>query len=147
MKRRSICLLAGVALGMAGCQSRPKPIPEVIVVAPQSEVGAVDFRMDIAPLLERQCITCHYDHAPLTALSFQRRKDMLEGGNGRPILLPGDPQHSTLFLVTVMPDYFVEAMPAGGHQLSEVETGKLYHWIAAGAPWPEGLVLQPEAEG
>lgn len=137
--------LGVVALVLWGCQSGPKPIPEVIVVAPETEVGAVDFRKDVVPVLEKRCLGCHFDHAPLTALSFQRRKNMLEESNGRPVLVPGDPQHSTLFLVTVMPDYFVEAMPAGGHKLSKQETDKLYHWIAAGAPWPEGLVLQPVA--
>ncbi|MBL9155357.1 MAG: hypothetical protein JNK37_22960 [Verrucomicrobiales bacterium] len=139
-------IAAGLSLLMLfGCQARPKPIPEVIVVAPESKVGAVDFRKDIAPILERKCITCHYDHAPLTALSFQRKKNMIEDTNGRPVLVPGDAHRSTLFLVTVMPDYFIEAMPAGGHALTKDETSKLYHWIQAGAPWPDGLVLQPEA--
>lgn len=148
MKTRAILpLIAGFLLG-AGCVSGPKPIPEVIVVAPGAEVGAVDFRKDIAPLLERHCISCHHDYAPLTALSFQQRESMLESATGgRPILVPGDASHSTLFLVTVMPDYFIEAMPAAGHQLDKKSTDKLYHWIEAGAPWPDGLVLQAEAEG
>ena len=146
MNRPFSILLLPMALLLGGCQTGPKPIPDVIVVAPESEVGAVDFKKDIAPVLERKCIVCHFDHAPLTALSFQRKKNMLEDTNGRPVLVPGDPQHSTIFLVTVMPDYFIEAMPAGGHQLAKEETSKLYHWIEAGAPWPEGLVLQPETE-
>ena len=141
-----LMITALVAL-VASCETTPKPIPDVIVVAPESDVGAVDFRKDIAPLLERNCLGCHYDHAPLTALSFQRRESMLESETGgRPILVPGDAKHSTLFLVTVVPDYFIEAMPAGGHQLTDEECSKLYHWIEAGAPWPEGLVLQPELE-
>ncbi len=148
MKTRAILpLIAGFLLA-AGCASGPKPIPEVIVVAPNTEVGAVDFRKDIAPLLERNCVSCHYDYAPLTALSFQKRESMLASATGgRPVLVPGDASHSTLFLVTVLPDYFIEAMPAAGHQLDKTSTDKLYHWIEAGAPWPEGLVLQPEAEG
>lgn len=147
--RTPVQCLAWLAAGLVlwSCETTPKPIPDVIVVAPDSDVGAVDFRKDIAPLLERNCLGCHYDHAPLTALSFQRRKNMLESETaGRPILVPGDPKHSTLFLVTVVPDYFIEAMPAGGHQLSDEDVSKLYHWIEAGAPWPEGLVLQPELE-
>ncbi len=147
MKTPALFFLALGGLVIVSCASKPKPIPEVIVVAPESEAGTVDFRRDIAPILERQCITCHYDYAPLTALSFQRRKSMLESEtNGRPVLVPGDASHSTLFLVTVVPDYFIEAMPAGGHQLDKADTDKLYHWIEAGAPWPEGLVLQAEVE-
>lgn len=138
--------MSGVAI-LPSCETSPKPIPDVIVVAPDSEIGAVDFRKDIAPVLERNCLGCHYDHAPLTAVSFQRREGMLASDNGgRPILVPGDAQHSTLFLVTVVPDYFIEAMPADGHRLSEEDSAKLYHWIEAGAPWPQGLVLQPELE-
>lgn len=149
MKTKAITLVALlVALAtLTSCANRPKPIPEVIVVAPESEAGAIDFRRDIVPLLERQCVTCHHDNGALTDLSFQRRENMLEAETGgRPVLVPGDASHSTLFLVTVMPDYFIEAMPAGGHQLDKATTDKLFHWIEAGAPWPEGLVLQPEME-
>ncbi|MCB1229322.1 MAG: hypothetical protein KDN19_03600 [Verrucomicrobiae bacterium] len=139
--------MAVIALLSASCATGPKPIPEVIVVAPDTEIGAVDFRKDIAPLLERKCVTCHHDHSPITGLSFQRKEYMLESETGgRPVLVPGDASHSTLFLVTVLPDYFIEAMPAGGHQLDKTTTDKLYHWIEAGAPWPDGLELQPEVE-
>ena len=62
---------------------------------------------------------------------------------GRTVLVPGDPEKSTLFLVTVMPDYFVEAMPPTGHRLSDAEASSLYRWIAQGAEWPKGLVLKP----
>lgn len=144
----SLALAAAGGAGLCSCQAPAKsqPMPEVVVLEPAAGMEKVDFRRHIAPLLQRKCVTCHYDHAPLTALSFQTREAMLEEESGRPVLVPGDAQRSTLFLVTVLPDYFVEAMPAAGHQLSKEETTRLYRWIEDGAPWPKGMVLAPEAE-
>ncbi|MFT5467026.1 MAG: hypothetical protein ACI8UO_002129 [Verrucomicrobiales bacterium] len=75
--------------------------------------------------------------------SFQTRKQIIDKSSARrPILIPGDPEGSTLFLVTQLPDYFVEAMPADGHQLSEDATWTIYRWILEGAVWPKEVKLQ-----
>jgi hypothetical protein len=118
-------------------------LPQVVVLVAEPEEAKVDFVSDVAPVLQEKCVICHYDHAPLTGLSFQRRKNLLAAGVGRPILVPGAPDKSTLFLVTVMPDYFVEAMPPAGHRLTDTEAAKLYRWISQGAEWPESVVLNP----
>jgi mono/diheme cytochrome c family protein len=145
--RRFLCLSL-MALVVSACQSTKTPTPEVIVLVDDSgnvSNGRVSFKDDIAPLLQARCVSCHYDEGPLTGLSFQRRASLLEDSDGRSILVPGDPEKSTLFLVTVMPDYFVEAMPPTGHRLSDVEASTIYRWIAQGADWPKDQVLEPGA--
>jgi hypothetical protein len=141
---RLLCLSL-LAFAMAGCNTTQR-IPEVIVLVGDSgsvSDARVSFKNDLVPLLEARCVSCHYDDGPLTDLSFQRRSSMTELTGGRAVLIPGDPEKSTLFLVTVMPDYFVEAMPPTGHRLSDNEATNLYRWIAQGAEWPKGLVLEP----
>ena len=145
--KRLLCLSL-LALAMSACNTTQKSVPEVIVLVDDSgnvSDGRVSFKRDIAPLLQSRCVSCHYDEGPLTGLSFQRRSSIIEIGDGRSVLVPGDPEKSTLFLVTVMPDYFVEAMPPIGHRLSDVEASNLYRWIAQGAEWPKDLVLEPVA--
>ena len=144
---RWLCLVLALA-AVSGCQSAKTVPPEVIVLIDDSGAGSiadtrVSFKNEIAPLLQARCVSCHYDEGPLTGLSFQRRATLLDDSDGRSILVPGDPEKSTLFLVTVMPDYFVEAMPPTGHRLTDTEASNIYRWIAQGADWPKDIVLKP----
>ena len=117
------CGFAAASL-LAACASKEMTaIPEVVVILPeQSELQdlvtlpeEIDFATQIKPLLEAKCVRCHNPDSQLTELSFHSRESLLAGGPDRPILVPGEPEKSTLFLVTILPDYFVEAMPADGH--------------------------------
>jgi len=136
-----------ILLTLSACTTS-QPVPEIIVLIDDTAGAAeekVSFRDDIAPLLQALCVSCHYDEGPLTGLSFQRRSSMTKLTGGRTVLVPGDAEKSTLFLVTVMPDYFIEAMPPTGHRLSDSEATNLYRWIDQGAEWPEDLVLEPRS--
>ena len=132
------------SLFLGSCQNMGfQELPEVVVLVEEPEgEKKVKFVTEVAPVLQEKCVICHYDHAPLTGLSFQRRTDLIAEGLNRPILVPGSPDKSTLFLVTVMPDYFVEAMPPAGHKLTDGEATALYRWIKQGADWPENIVLK-----
>jgi len=140
-------LFASLTIALSGClvscaDLGYQELPEVVVLVEEPEEDKIDFVSEVAPMLQEKCVTCHYDHAPLTGLSFQRRKNLMAEGANRPILVPGAPDKSTLFLVTVMPDYFVEAMPPAGHKLTDAEASALYRWIKQGADWPENVVLK-----
>ena len=133
--------VAGFLILMASC-STVGETPEVIVILPESEiegdVGKIDFAKQVKPILVAKCLSCHHPGSEVTDISFASREGMLDASQDRPILVPGKPEKSTLFLVTVLPDYFVEAMPASGHKLTEEEKWNLYHWILQGAIWPKG---------
>jgi len=132
-----------VLLLAASCATVGEP-PEVIVILPEGEVagdvGKIDFAKQIKPMLVGKCLSCHHPGSEVTDISFASREGMLKASGNRPILVPGKPEKSTLFLVTVLPEYFIEAMPASGHQLTEEEKWDLYHWILQGADWPKGEV-------
>ncbi len=140
MKRCIQQLTAGMILSLVVSCSTVGESPEVIVILPEGEgagdVGKIDFATQIKPILTGKCLSCHHPNSERTDLSFASREEIVNASGDRPILIPGKPEKSTLFLVTVLPDYFVEAMPASGHQLSEEEKWDLYHWILQGADWP-----------
>lgn len=152
MKTSLAFLLAITATVLTACVSNTTTLPpEVVVLVPDGLYGAnddpIDFSKDIKPILEANCLKCHNDNSAIASISFEtRKKIMAKSSDRRPILVPGDPERSTLFLVTTLPEYFVEAMPADGHKLKEEETWKIYRWILEGAKWPEEVKLKP-AEG
>jgi formylglycine-generating enzyme required for sulfatase activity len=93
-----------------------------------------DFRNDIAPILETNCVGCHnaqrnynlrLDTAALAAKS----------------ITPGQPDKSTLYTTIEAAPGRPKAMPPGGPQLPQAQRDKIRQWIAAGAPWPANLTL------
>ena len=134
-------MLVGIAAMLITSCSTVGETPEVIVILPESEMagdaGKIDFAKQIKPLLVGKCLPCHHPGSEVTDISFASLEGMLKASRNRPILVPGKPEKSTLFLVTVLPDYFIEAMPASGHKLTEEEKWNLYHWILQGADWPK----------
>lgn len=147
-----LALVSLVLIGLSACVGIKKQMPEVVVLIPEGSAYAedeemIDFVKDIQPILEANCVRCHNDGSMMTSVSFQTRKQIIAAtSDKRPILIPGDPESSTMFLVTTLPEYFVEAMPAEGHKLNEVERWLLYRWILEGAVWPKEVKLQTPVE-
>lgn len=100
---------------------------------------ALDFREQVAPLLERRCVSCHHADAPKGGLALDSRPSAVKGGNSGPAIVSGQPDASLLF------DYVSgesPEMPKNGPPLSTAELALLRKWIAEGAVWPEGVTLQ-----
>ena len=83
------------------------------------------------------------DKSNFAGIKFHTRKQILDATKpNRPILIPGNARNSSFYLVTALPGYFVESMPAQGHKLTDEEKDKIYRWIEQGAKWPEGVRLE-----
>jgi mono/diheme cytochrome c family protein len=102
------------------------------------------FRQQIAPLLEARCVGCHRGVAARGNLSLATREGLLKGGEGGPALVPGKPDES---LLVEMISGDEPSMPKDATPLSAAEVDAIRRWIAAGANWPEGVVLQDKREG
>lgn len=102
----------------------------------------IDFKKDIAPILEVQCINCHGGEKPKGKLSLETREAAIKGGENGTSLVPGKPGDSPLYTFTLLPPDDDRAMPPKGERLSKVETEKLRQWIEQGANWPEGEPLK-----
>lgn len=108
--------------------------------------GAADpFLRTVAPALEARCVHCHHRGNLKGAFDITTREGMLRGGDSGPALVPGNLEESAVYTRTVPHDGGRPEMPAKGEPLSESERQALREWIAAGAPWPEGVVLKNAA--
>src|SRR5665213_1224584 len=92
----------------------------------------IDFRRDIAPILEQRCAQCHYAGTSSNNLHLTGRKQLLSTGT----VVPGQPKKS--FFYNCMVDGW---MPPAG-KVPESELTLIRDWIAQGAPWPDDVVLK-----
>ncbi len=102
------------------------------------KASAVDFVNDVKPILQTQCVRCHHDGAIMGGLNLMNRAAAMRGSSRGPVIVPGEPDKSPLYRVTLLPEEENHAMPATGPKLTEAEKKILHQWIEEGAPWPEG---------
>ena len=97
-----------------------------------------DFNSEVAPIL-KTCLHCHGAADPKGDLSLSTAAHLLEGE----FVLPGKPAESPLIeVVSKGPDGKRPKMPKGEDALSSEQVETLRRWIASGAEWPDGLVLE-----
>lgn len=100
--------------------------------------GSVDFVTEVKPILQAQCVRCHHDGAIMGGLNLMNREAAMRGSSRGPVIVPGEPEKSPLYRVTLLPEEENHAMPATGPKLTADEQQILHNWIEEGANWPEG---------
>jgi formylglycine-generating enzyme required for sulfatase activity len=113
----------------------------LIVVA--TSAYSQNFKKDVAPVLEQQCLPCHNASKAAGGLALTSRKALLD----RKDVVPGKPDDSPLYKLAALPLDGKGAMPPGGPRLAEDKLNILRHWIEQGAAWPEDVVLNVPASG
>ncbi len=120
----------------AGCLS----IAIALWLTPSSDCRADDdlFRGQIAPILERKCLSCHSGSKPKGGLSLTTAQAALAGGESGAVIEPGKPDESLLveYISGDKPE-----MPKEGKPLAADEVAAIREWIQQGAPWPDGVAL------
>lgn len=106
----------------------------------------IDFAKDIAPILEFNCVSCHYEGEVKAGLRMDKASLFWEGGDGGPALVKGKPDESLLIELVSLPSDDSDVMPPKGRTLHDHEITKLRQWISEGAVWPEEVVLEPKDE-
>jgi formylglycine-generating enzyme required for sulfatase activity len=113
-----------------------------LVSAAYAQPGAKpDFRKEVAPIFEQQCLACHSGDKAAGGLSITSRQSLLD----RRAVVPGNPSASKLYLLAALPAGRAGAMPPGGPPLTAAQLDVLKRWIAQGADWPAGLTLSSGA--
>ena len=109
-----------------------------------SAADKVDFALDIKPLLESTCVSCHGPEKPKGDLRLDTRAGTIKGGDDGTALVPGDPKKSLLYTTTILPADHDDLMPPSnkGGPLPKEQTELLASWIQEGAAWPENLTLK-----
>src|ERR1700732_1158186 len=96
-----------------------------------------DFKKEVGPILEQQCLPCHSAAKAAGGLALSSRKALLD----RKAVVPGKPDDSPLYKLAALPPDRKGAMPPGGPRLPDDKLKILRRWIEQGAGWPEDVVL------
>ncbi|MGD9647962.1 MAG: PSD1 and planctomycete cytochrome C domain-containing protein [Pirellulales bacterium] len=134
--RRAAALVAVLVVALAGANSS----------ADDSAAAAEtsNFRERVAPVLEARCVGCHRGVTARADLSLDTREGLIQGGESGPAITPGKPDES---LLVDMISGVEPSMPKDAERLTAADIAAIREWIAAGAPWPDGAVLQDKREG
>jgi hypothetical protein len=108
LSRFLICLLAAHSIAMAD--------------APQFESG-------LLPVLQANCVQCHGAKVRMKDLDLSSYDTLMKGSESGPVVVPGKPDESRLYLVV-----HEGKMPVGKAKLSEKDVSAIRAWIEAGAP-------------
>jgi hypothetical protein len=97
------------------------------------------FRNQVAPILERHCVSCHIGDDAKGKLSLETAASVTAGGDSGPPIVPGNLEDSYL-LEVISGDK--PQMPKNAPPLSKAQVEILRRWVKEGAVWPEGIELK-----
>src|SRR5690349_14689826 len=94
------------------------------------------FEKHIRPVLAEQCYKCHSAQAEKLKgkLLLDTREGLIRGGEGGPIVVPGDPDKSRLIIALRFTDEDMQMPPK--HQLPREQVEAFEKWVKMGAPDP-----------
>ncbi len=104
------------------------------------------FEQKVKPALEAKCVACHNPANLKGDFDMTTRATLLTGGEDGSALVPGKPEDSPIYALAISHTGAKPEMPKKGEALSADEAEALRTWIAAGAAWPEKLVLKEKAK-
>ncbi len=111
----------------------------------QGNSSEIDFARDVQPILEHNCVSCHREDNAKGDVRLDTKAATLAGDD---VLVPGDPESSSLYWTTTLPLDDELIMPPikneeKDYPLTDAEKAVLEQWIVDGAEWPEEIVLEP----
>lgn len=130
------------ALAAAGL-SLSAPLASTASASPEP-VGVDFFENKVRPILVEHCYSCHSAQAERLkgGLRLDTREGLLKGGEGGPVILPGDPDGSRLIRAVRYADEDLQ-MPPKNKRLTPEQVADLEAWVRSGAPWPETATPPP----
>jgi hypothetical protein len=123
----------------------------LLPAARAAESGGTDFfEKKVRPVLVDHCYKCHSAEAAAgknlkAELRLDTKEGMLKGGEGGPVIVPGEPDKSRLIEAVRYHNPDLQ-MPPKGPRLTDEQVADLVSWVKAGAPDPRtGSATQPAA--
>ena len=104
----------------------------IILWSAPNEPPSVSFSRHVAPILARNCVSCHGGAQQMSQYVLTTRAAALKGGQKGLAIVPGDAARSALYRRLTGQEQ--PAMPLGGN-LSEAEIATVKKWIDSGAAW------------
>ena len=130
--------ILAAAVAAAGDAPKPKTVEQIALPAAAAEPGP-SFDKQVAPLLQSRCLKCHNHAKARGDLDLTTGATLLKGGEAGAVVAPGKSGDSLLFAKVR------DGKMPPGRPLPANEVRLLGRWIDAGAPWTQGLALQPPA--
>ena len=110
-----------------------------LVLSAVTSPAAVDFSRDVKPIFTAKCTECHGGVKAAGGVSFvyQDRIIGYESDSGRPVVKPGDPEGSELYLRIITKDADDRMPPPDEDHdpLSAKEIATIREWIESGGQW------------
>lgn len=107
--------------------------------------GPIDFKADIAPILQVSCFDCHGGEKSgkngKGGLKLTTKALAMKGGDNGPCIIPRKPEESSFYKLLIT-DNVDERMPAKAKPLPPEQIDKIYRWIQNGAVWPDGVEIK-----
>jgi hypothetical protein len=108
--------------------------------------AAINFELQIRPLLVGRCGDCHGPDTQESHLRLDVKHRALKGGDFGPVIVAGKSGDSELIRrITSTDDK--KMMPPDGDRLSAAEIALVQQWIDSGAAWPESEADRLAREG
>lgn len=97
----------------------------------------IDFSVQVKPILNKHCISCHGGVKAKGGLSFLFKEDAFaKAESGKSVIIPGDAEHSEFYQRLISDDPELR-MPYKKAALTKNEIAILKQWINEGAQWGE----------
>jgi hypothetical protein len=106
----------------------------------------VDFVKQIQPLLETKCLECHNPAKVKGKLQMHSAEAFSKGGENGAIVEPGHPEKSEFIKRITLKKGDDDLMPPKSDPLPADQVAVLKQWVAEGAKWPAGIVLESKSE-
>ena len=106
----------------------------------ESAENQLNFNRDIRPILSENCFACHGPDAKQRQgyLRLDTKAGAFSSPSGTPVIVPGKPMESELYLRITSDDTGYRMPPeASGATLTEAQIKALSKWIKDGAEWQE----------
>ncbi|ARA93410.1 hypothetical protein AWN76_009755 [Rhodothermaceae bacterium RA] len=115
----------------------PDPLRRLVGLPPGSEAArpafanvdeAVIYHDLVQPILERHCVSCHNPGKTKGGLRLDTPEQLLQGGDGGPVLVAGRPDESDLVRRVTLPPTHEDHMPPDGRPPLPLEDVELLRW-------------------
>jgi hypothetical protein len=104
----------------------------------RDDAGANLFREQVAPILQKACLSCHDTAKARGGLDLSTHASLSEGGDKGPAIVAGNAKESRVYQMIAGP---APKMPRQADPLTPDEVALIGRWIDAGADWPKGMTL------